>query len=159
MAKSSVTGQDEAIAKLLSLADKLTDPIRSAANTGATVMKEEVIARAPRDKGILQENIYQKHVDELSSDDRHVYYISWRKGRKTSDGAYYGVWVEYGHWYVPPKVKGTTWKAHRANAKAIFVAAHPFIRPAYEAKKEEVLRVMQEKLAENTSKAIKELSR
>ena len=144
---------------MLSLTDKLTDPLRSAANAGATVMKNEVIARAPVRKGILADSIYQKHIDELSSDDRHVYYISWRKGRKTGQGAYYGAWVEYGHWYVPSKVEGITWKAHRANAKAIFVAAHPFIRPAYESKKGEVLRVMQDKLAEHAGRVIKELSK
>jgi hypothetical protein len=153
MAKIEVSGADEVAAFFLSLPPKMSDALRSAANTGASVIKEEVIARAPRDKGILADNIYQKHIPEQSGDAIQTYHVSWRKKGK-GDIPYYGAWVEYGHWFVPPKPKGITWKKHRTATKSVFVPAHPFLRPGYEAKKDAALEAMQAKLAENVMQVI-----
>ena len=152
-------GEDALAALFEGLAEEVSsDVLRSAANAGATVIKAEVIARAPRDKGILADNIYQKHIPEASTETSQTYHVSWRKKSRDGESPYYGAWVEYGHWYVPPKPDGITWKRHRVATKALYVPAHPFLRPAYEAKKSEALAAMQAKLKDNV-KAILEKHR
>jgi HK97 gp10 family phage protein len=154
MDKVRWTGLDQIEANLLKMAEMFGDDLRSAANTGATVIRDEVVLRAPEDKGILKSQIYQKHVDEESSPTRQVYVVSWRKGSNAALDAYYGFWVEYGHWYVPPKAKGITWKQHRIATKTTFVPAHPFLRPAYEAKAQQAVDVMRAKLAVNVQRTL-----
>ncbi|KAF1043059.1 MAG: hypothetical protein GAK35_02379 [Herbaspirillum frisingense] len=145
-------GEDELAALFDSLAEDVSgDVLRSAANAGAGVIKAEVIMRAPRVRGVLADNIYQKHIPELSTVTSQTYHVSWRKKSRAGESPYYGAWVEYGHWYVPPKPDGITWKRHRVATKAIYVPAHPFLRPAYEAKKGAALAAMQSKLKENVA--------
>ena len=122
-----------------------------------TLIKEEVIARAPEHLGILKSAIYQKHVAELSNLEKQVYYVSWRKGRQSELDAYYGVWVEYGHWYVPKRPKNKSKKEHRAAHRNKFIPEHPFLRPAFEAKKSAAISAMREKLTENIRAAIAEI--
>lgn len=158
MAKAEWSGFDDIETNLLKIPKIVGDALRSAANTGATVLKDEVVARAPTLKGILQSAIYQKHIDELSGNDKQVYLVSWRKGKSDLD-AFYGAWVEYGHWYVPPRAKGVSTKAHRAANRKIWVEKHPFLRPAFAAKREEALSAMRDKLAANVRAAIAEIYR
>lgn len=155
MARMEVDGFEAVIRMLEGLPDQVgSDALRSAANAGASIIKAEVIARAPRQKGILKDNIYQKHIEELSSQTSQTYHVSWRKQGK-DDVPFYGAWVEYGHWYVPRKPEGITWKKHRADAKPVFVPAHPFLRPGYEAKKDAALTAMRDRLKERVSEALK----
>jgi HK97 gp10 family phage protein len=157
MAKITITGLDEIQANLLKLPAMFGDALRSAANTGATLVKDEVVLRAPEDRGILKSAIYQKHIPELSSTDTQVYYVSWRKGKGSATDAFYGRWVEYGHWFVPPRPKGVSQKAHRAANRAVFIPAHPFLRPAFDATKAAAIDAMRKKLGENVRAAIAEL--
>ncbi len=117
--------------------------IRPAAQAGAQVLYDEVRARVPVsrkghwfygttardapkgqkkqhaywfDAGSLRKAIYQKHVPEQAVDGIHVYHISWRK--TGPDAVPYGFMVEYGTARSP---------------------AHPFLRSAYEAKKQAAL--------------------
>jgi HK97 gp10 family phage protein len=159
MADFQWNGLEQIQQNLLRLPAVFADSLRSAANTGATVIKNEVIARAPEDKGILKSAIYQKHIEELSGTDRQVYYVSWRKGKSSDLDAFYGKWVEYGHWYVPKKPKGVRTKEHRAANRNVFVAAHPFLRPAFDTQKDAALTAMRSKLAENVRRAIAEVNR
>lgn len=154
MAKVDLIGLDDLIANFQKLPELFADDLRSAANTGASVIRDEVVIRVPRATGLLAEEIYQKHIPEASNKVRQTYIVSWRKGGKGQKGAYYGFWVEYGHWYVPPKAKGITWKAHRNATKTIFVAANPFLRPAFEAKARAAVDAMRQKLAENVQRTI-----
>jgi hypothetical protein len=156
MAKALWTGLDDIENALLTLPKLMSDDLRSAANTGATIVKNEVVRRAPEDKGILKSAIYQKHIPELSSPDRQVYYVSWRKGKNSATDAYYGVWVEYGHWYVPEKGSGVRWKPHREQNRTVFVPAHPYLRPGFEASKNPAIVAMRETLAINVQKTIAE---
>jgi hypothetical protein len=156
MAKVGWQGFDDIEANLLKVPEIVGRALRSAANNGATVLKTEVIARAPALRGILKSAIYQKHIEELSGSDKQVYIVSWRKGKSDVD-AFYGAWVEYGHWYVPPTLAGISIRSHRAANRKVWVEKHPFLRPAFGAKKEEALRVMKDKLAANVRAAIAEI--
>ncbi len=128
---------------MLDMLDKLpaeihVKAIRPAAQAGAQVLYDEVKIRAPMSSaphksgkqtyapGNLKAAIYQAHSPESSQDGAHVYHVSWNKKK-----AFYGQFIEYG------------------TAK---MAARPFLRPAYEAKKQAALdtadKVLGEKLDE-----------
>ncbi|WP_122886687.1 hypothetical protein [Burkholderia pseudomallei] len=130
---------------------------RGAANAMATKIRQQAVYLAPvyeGDKkgpvpGRLRDAIIQKHLPELSGTYRQTYLVTVRRGQKPEKegggvvvrggkvvdlDAYYWPWVEFGHWFVPPRPKGTTRKAHRERAKegvgAVWIQPHSFLRPA-----------------------------
>lgn len=130
---------------------------RGAANAMATKIRQQAVYLAPvyeGDKkgpvpGRLRDAIIQKHLPELSGTYRQTYLVTVRRGEKPAKegggivvkggkvvdlDAYYWPWVEFGHWFVPPRPKGTTRKAHRERAKegagAVWIQPHSFLRPA-----------------------------
>ncbi|MBS1170026.1 MAG: hypothetical protein H6R01_944 [Burkholderiaceae bacterium] len=95
--------------------------LRGAVNAASTEFKKEAVARAPSDTGILKKSIYQKQIREKSSATQQTFYIGVRAGKRaktTKKGqkldAFYARFVEFG------------------TSK---MAAKPFMRPAFEAKK------------------------
>ena len=115
---------------ILDMLDKLpaeihAKAIRPAAQAGAQVLYDEVKMRAPMSSaphksgkqtyspGNLKAAIYQAYSPESSQDGAHVYHVSWNKQK-----AFYGQFIEYG---------------------TVKMAARPFLRPAYDAKKQAAL--------------------
>ncbi|MFN3375238.1 MAG: HK97-gp10 family putative phage morphogenesis protein [Burkholderiaceae bacterium] len=100
---------------------------RKAAQAGAQVLYEEARQRAPVSKethytkgkkqvfqpGNLRAAIYQAFADDESGKARSVYRVSWNKRK-----AFYGQFVEFG---------------------TVKMAARPFIRPAYDARRDEAV--------------------
>lgn len=156
MAKLEINGEEDILALFDSLVDEVADGVlRAAAAAGAAVIEAEVITRAPRDKGVLANNIYRRYIPEEATETSQTFHVSWRKrSRERGQDPFYGVWVEYGHWYVPPKPKGTTWKRHRATHKAVFVPAHPFLRPAFAAKGQAALEEMKATLIDGVQRVL-----
>lgn len=148
------SGFDESAAALLNLADELSESaLRSAAVAGGTILRDEAAMRAPRgETGDLARAIYLKFIEERSTETSKMYYVSIRRGKKgdgRDDVAFYGHMVEFGHWYVPPRPKGVRWKSHRASwAGKHWVAASPFIRPAWDARKTDAVDAMRNRLRE-----------
>ncbi|CAJ8906754.1 HK97 family phage protein [Burkholderia pseudomallei] len=130
---------------------------RGAANAMATKIRQQAVYLAPvyeGDKkgpapGRLRDAIIQKHLPELSGTYRQTYLVTVRRGQKPEKegggvvvrggkvvdlDAYYWPWVEFGHWFVPPRPKGITRKAHRERAKegagAVWIQPRSFLRPA-----------------------------
>lgn len=156
MAKVQIRGIRAAQERLKTLPDDVAEhALRSSAYAGADLLKDEVIARAPRKSGRLKRSIYTKHLDEHSGRDKQAYRVGVRRGRKRKsdkddgpdDTAFYAAWGEYGHWHVPPKPDGVSWKEHRKqHIGKKWVPAQQFIRPAFEAKRAEAVRAMKERL-------------
>lgn len=148
------SGFDESAAALLKLADDMAESaLRSAAVAGGTILRDEASLRAPRgETGNLSRALYLKFIEERSTETSKMYYVSIRRGKKSDgrdDVAFYGLMVEFGHWYVPPKPKGTRWKSHRASSIGKhWVAANPFLRPAWEARKTDAIDAMRNRLRE-----------
>ncbi|VVD63892.1 hypothetical protein PPN31114_00245 [Pandoraea pneumonica] len=148
------SGFSESAAALLKLADDLAESaLRSAAVAGGTILRDEAALRAPQgETGNLGRALYLKFIEERSTETSKMYYVSIRGGKKgdgRNDVAFYGPMVEFGHWYVPPKPKGVRWKSHRANSVGKhWVAARPFIRPAWEARKTDAVDAMRNRLKE-----------
>ncbi|MDR8400114.1 HK97 gp10 family phage protein [Paraburkholderia sp. USG1] len=114
--------------------------LRQATVAGARVIFDEVKHRAPVGDGtyerkgtqitpgFLRDNILIAYDKERSAEGlRATYLITWSKD------AFYGRFLEYGHWSRPPKPDGVSWAAHRAAHQKVWVPAKPFLRPAYDA--------------------------
>lgn len=115
--------------------------------------------------GRLKDAIIRKHLPELSGTYRQTYLVTVRRGKKpakegggivmkggkvVSLDAYYWPWVEFGHWYVPPR-GNDRWisrEAHREKAKtglgAVWVAPHSFVRPALSLAQDEAIKAATE---------------
>lgn len=142
-----IEGLKELQAALLELPRKTAkNALRSAVNAGAAVVRKEARQKAPvytgavsaghPPPGTLKRSVIQKFIKEQSNDFQSTFYVTVRKGKKyrgqgkkanLSQDAYYAYFVEYG------------------TAK---MAAQPFLRPAFEATKEQALQAMLTKLKE-----------
>ena len=122
-------------------------------------------AQGMRDTGTLARSIYRKYIRELSSQERKTYYVAPRQGKQyqkmgkkqISKDAFYARWVEYGHFTRPPGTHVNKMGLTRANkigrksnrggvdnaaiedqvrsGAVKWVPAHPFMRPAFDVKK------------------------
>lgn len=104
--------------------------LRSAVNAGAQVIKKAAQSLAPVRTGRLSRKaIYVRRAKELSSSFSQSYVVAVRTGRKQAKkdrDAYYWWFLEFG---------------------TRFVAAMPFMRPAFEGKKNEAFSAIRGKLA------------
>lgn len=120
--------------------------LRSAVNAGASVIKAEARAKAPVDSGKLKKALYQKQIREQSGPYRQVFFVGVRSGpKRKKDGtkdysldAWYWRFIEFG---------------------TVKMAAKPFLRPAFEARKEQAVQAIADKLDERIQKTAQELSR
>lgn len=130
--------------------------LRATAFAGAKVILDEAKHNAaPSVKtGTILRNIIIKRAEEKSKgNELQTYLVTVRAGQRGEDGdAYYWRWVENGHKYVKPKPKKVSWRAHRDLMDVEYgnsrVPAHPFLRPAYDSKKQEALEAMKKSMAE-----------
>lgn len=179
-----VDGLDKLQEQLAQISDRMgQNALRSATNAGAALIRNEARAQAPEyevDKhhriaaghplpGTLKRSIITKFIREESTSTNVVYYVTVRKGIKyrkqgkngnLSQDAYYASWIEFGH-YAGGSTKGMTQKSARAARKAgaldgaRYVLARPFMRPAFDAQKENAVAAMKEKLAARLDDALK----
>lgn len=118
--------------------------LRGAVSAGAAVIRKEAQAKAPvytgdvskghPPPGTLKRSIVQKQIREMSTLFKQVFVVTVRKGKKyakqgkggkLSQDAFYASWVEWG------------------TSK---MAARPFMRPAFEAKKEAAVQAIKDYL-------------
>ncbi len=118
--------------------------LRAAVNAGATEIKKEARIQSPVDTGLLKKNLYQKQVREASGPNRQTFYVGVRQGVvRNKDGTkkdmpFYWKFMEFGTSKLP---------------------AAPFLRPAFESKKEDAVKRISEKLDERIQKYAVELAR
>jgi HK97 gp10 family phage protein len=152
----NVEGLAELRAALRELPQRIArNVLRGAVSAGAAVIRKEAKARAPLytgkvaeghpPAGTLKRAIYQKQINELSSLTNQVFFVGVRHGKKyqkqgkkgdKSQDAYYWRWVEFG------------------TSK---MAARPFMRPAFEAKKNEAVAAIKTYLTDRIAKEVAEL--
>lgn len=122
--------------------------LRSAAYAGAQVLSSEVETRvAPMSKsGLLRSAIYHVHVARLSGPTRQVYEVGVNKGK-----APHWHQIEYGHWRINVVVRGKNGELITLKQRLpqpAWLPAHPYLRPAWNAKAREAIEAMQRRLAQ-----------
>jgi HK97 gp10 family phage protein len=137
------------------LAEAANEPVlRATCFAGALVFLEEAKRRVPVKTGTIKKNLIIKRLTEKAiKGQSESYIVTVRKGKNGNEGdAYYAPWVEDGHKVVGKKGKGSTWKAHRKAMETEYgtskVGAKPFIRPAWDAVKQEAIDAMRAKMGE-----------
>jgi len=153
-----VSGLTELLAALKALPEKAArNALRGAVYAGAKVIVDEAKSKAPvytgdvskghPPPGTLKRSIIMKQIPEASNLYKQTFYVTVRHGKKyqkqgkdgsKSQDAYYWRFVEFG-----------TQK----------MAARPFLRPAFEAKKMEAIEAIKKRLAERIDMAVRELYR
>lgn len=137
------------------------ESLRAAGFAGADVFRDEAVlnAAANRKTGVLQNNIIVKRLDEESSETRQAYLVTVRSGDYGADGdAFYWRFVEFGHSNIRRrKNKRDTLTKRRAEALEFGTSrtpAYPFMRPAFESKKQEAADAMSAALSEEIKKKL-----
>lgn len=131
---------EDAIKGLDNLAEGMKDEVRPAAQAGAQVLYDEVLRRVPVSKkprkrkgriiqpGALRSSIYQVFSQDNSDEKRSTYHVSWNRRK-----APHGHLVEFG------------------TARS---AATPFLRPAFDAKRDAALEAARKRFVEGGRKVI-----
>lgn len=169
-----VDGLDVLEARMQSLAADVQNRIaRAAVGAAARVVAGEARLRAPRAEaahwrskgvkvppGTLARAITAARSRIESAPGREVWRVFARHGKKQQAkglDAFYAGWVEFGHYYVPRKGKlGASLQLRRKlrqMSSAVFVPGRPFLRPAFDAKKEAALAAMVDQLKQRLDKA------
>lgn len=139
---TEITGLAELRQTLAALPDALKSrALKGMVATGASIIKNEAIAKAPMytgavskghpPPGTLKSAIYQTRLTQFCTPVEEVWKVDVRKGKRYQSqkrggaevnvDAYYASWVEYG---------------------TVKMGARPFMRPAFEAKKEAAVNAM-----------------
>lgn len=104
---------------------------------GSTALKGGSTVKNPRTPGQLRDAIYLAFSDNRSdlSKSHVVYSVTWNSSK-----APHGHLLEFGHWRYNVIAGGFPLK--KQLDQPVFVAAYPFLRPAFEATKEQTVRAM-----------------
>lgn len=136
--------------------------LRAVGFAGAEVFRDEAKhnAQSHAKSFTIYRNIIVKRLEEESDEHRRqVYLVTVRKGNYGGGDAFYWRFVEYGHKFVPKNTKVSArtgkkigWAAHRAAAALEYgtasAPAYPYMRPAYDSKKQAATDAMSKKLQE-----------
>lgn len=109
--------------------DIAKNALRAGVRAGAVVVKDDAIPRAAQDTGRLQRAIYIKQIRERSGPAQQTFFVGVRSGKKyrgRDADAYYWRFVEFG---------------------TARMAARPFLRPAFEAKKMSAVEAIANRIA------------
>lgn len=114
---------------------KLSDAVgenalRAAGSAGAALLRDEAITRAPSRSGILRDNIIIKRLEEEANGNESQTYIVTPRSKP----AFYWRFLEFGTVKMP---------------------ARPFMRPAFDARREDALNKMREVLKVKLKEALK----
>jgi len=115
--------------------------LRGMVNAGATVIRKEAVLRAPEymgpiseghpPAGTLKKAVYQKQIAELSNAVQQTFFVGVRQGKKQRAVKRGKNVVNLDAFYADFVEKGTS-----------KMSARPFMRPAFEAKKEAAVEAM-----------------
>lgn len=163
---ASVKSSLSAALERLASEENVTHVLRSAAHAGALEIYNELHVKVPVDKGVLKASLFRWFDKKRSTATNQIYLVGPNKGE-----ARHWANVEFGHWrYNKPmgkgrwmksklskgvtagaKTKNTKGQSHGGRGaldKPAWVPPHPYLRPAWEAKKNTVVRSMRKRAGE-----------
>ena len=155
---ANVAGLDALFRAMQELPPKLErKALRKAVTAAGMIIRDEARARAPVGTGRLKRAISYGRSNRDCAKGKEVGNVFVRKAKNGGNGgqksvkahgkfdAYYAVFVEYGHWSRSRKQGG---KSVRKGA-AVWIPAHPFLRPAWESRKNDALEAIKKSLAQS----------
>lgn len=150
-------GFNELAAALRELPERLArNGLRAAVNAGATIIKKDAQGRARVDTGALKANLYQKQIREQSGPMQQTFYVGVRRGvAKYANNAANRRAGNAGKAY---KNDGSTFYWRFLEFGTSTLAAHPFLRPAFESQKEAAVVAIGAKLDERIQKHARDLA-
>lgn len=115
----------------------------------STALKGGANVKRPPKPGLLSQAIYLAFSDNRSfpSEGRFVYSVSWNSAK-----APHGHLLEFGHWRYNV-IRGGYPTKERLE-KPVWVAAHPFLRPAYDAARQRAIQAGMERGRERTAELL-----
>ncbi len=151
-----VQGLDQLSRALKELPDRVArNGLRASVYAGAKVIRDEARLKAPLaiaalgpsqpPPGTLKRSVIMKQIPELSGKSRQTFFVTVRHGKKyrkqgkkgnLSQDAWYWRFVEFG---------------------TVKMAASPFLRPAFDLRKNDALDAIKNRLAERIEQAVQEL--
>lgn len=153
-----LTGFAELAAALRELPERVArNGLRAAVNAGASVIKKQVIDSAPKLTGALKANTFQKQIREKSGPMTQTFYVGVRNGlAKYANNKANKQAGRAGKIY---KNAGSTfyWRFNEFGTSK--QPARPFIRPAFEAQKENAVTAIGAKLDERIQKHARDLAK
>lgn len=155
-----VEGLKELDRRLKELGPKVASKaLRSAVSAGAQVIRKDAQVRVAKDTGRLKKAIFISRSRSASTQTKQTYIVGVRSGRKEQKkdrDAYYWRFIEFGHKPRKPKSPAYIARLQREGRSlemgTQFVAARPFLVPAFESKKQEAFEKFRQKLRENIKK-------
>jgi HK97 gp10 family phage protein len=141
MSEIQVQGLSELRFALINFPNLLQrEALQNGLGAGCDVIVAEARQRAPKLTGRLQLSIYSIEAKRQETSDYQVRNVTVHTGKraaKKNQDAYYAVWVEYGHGIITTDKRSLGTPAKGFFGKKVkAVPAKPFLRPAYETKKE-----------------------
>lgn len=149
--------------------------LNGAVAKAAAVIRDETKLRAPialrahfnyrgmkAPPGTLRRAVYAVHVKEMDTFFHKLWRVGVRHGRlqqKSQRDAFYWWWVENGHKFVARRGRGLGTIRSRRAAATTRVPAYPFLRPAFEAKKDAAVEALRAYLAEAIPRTAARLNR
>ena len=143
-----IKGLDALAKALKELPDRVAkNGLRAAVYAGAKVIRDEAKLQALVATGTLKRAVILKQIPELSSKNKQTFFVTVRQGKKyrkqgkkgnLSQDAWYWRFVEFG---------------------TVKMSARPFLRPAFDIKKNDALTAIKTRLAERIEQAARELKK
>ena len=143
-----IKGLDALAKALKELPDRVAkNGLRAAVYAGAKVIRDEAKLQAPVATGTMKRAVILKQIPELSSKNKQTFFVTVRQGKKyrkqgkkgnLSQDAWYWRFVEFG---------------------TVKMSARPFLRPAFDIKKNDALTAIKTRLAERIEQAARELKK
>ena len=143
-----IKGLDALAKALKELPDRVAkNGLRAAVYAGAKVIRDEAKLQAPVATGTMKRAVILKQIPELSNKNKQTFFVTVRQGKKyrkqgkkgnLSQDAWYWRFVEFG---------------------TVKMSARPFLRPAFDMKKNDALTAIKTRLAERIEQAARELKK
>lgn len=143
-----IKGLDALAKALKELPDRVAkNGLRAAVYAGAKVIRDEAKLQALVATGTLKRAVILKQIPELSNKNKQTFFVTVRQGKKyrkqgkkgnLSQDAWYWRFVEFG---------------------TVKMSARPFLRPAFDVKKNDALTAIKTRLAERIEQAARELKK
>jgi len=154
---ASVTSSLSAAIARLASPEAVDAVLRPAAYAGAQVIYAELRAKVPVHKGVLKESLYRWHDKNRSKLGKSQIYMVGPNKQEARHWAN----VEFGHWRYNRSAKGKWLRSKIGKGRGpsahggpgalktpVWVPAHPYLRPTWEAHKADAVRAMRTRAME-----------